>query len=366
MKIIEIINIFETIAPLSYQEHYDNCGLQLGDSNCEVSGILITLDVTEDIVNEAIANNCNLIISHHPVIFGALKKLRGSNYVERIVLQAIKNDIALYAAHTNFDNAFAGVNRKICDTIGLQNCKILSPQKNQLRKLVTFVPKNHIEKVRTAIFEAGAGCIGNYNSVSYNIDGTGTFRGNESSTPFVGKKGELHFENEIRFETIFPSHFQSQVIDSLLHAHPYEEVAYDIYPLENANNQVGAGMIGEFENEMNEKDFLKLLSNQFKTKVIRHTAFLNRPIKIVAVCGGSGHFLLKNAIAAKADVFVSAEFGYHTFFDAENQILITDIGHYESEQFTKNIFYEMLTQKFPTFAIHISEINTNPINYFVE
>jgi dinuclear metal center YbgI/SA1388 family protein len=360
----DVVHYLETIAPADLQESYDNAGLIVGNESTEVKGILVCLDSTEAILDEAIKRNCNLIIAHHPIVFSGLKKLNGKNYVERVVIKAIQNNVAIYATHTNLDNVQIGVNKKICERLGLKNSKILSPKKNILRKLVTFCPTEQIEKIRTALFEAGAGHIGNYDECSYNIEGYGTFRGNEETKPFVGEKGRQHRENETRVESIFPAHLQSQIVAGLLKTHPYEEVAYDIYSLENSHQQIGAGMIGELENEMDEKSFLKHVKTNMKTDCIRHTALLNKKVKRVAVCGGAGSFLLNDAIRSKAEVFITGDFKYHQFFDADNQIIIADIGHYESEQFTKELFSDLLVQKFSTFAVHLSETVTNPIIYF--
>jgi dinuclear metal center YbgI/SA1388 family protein len=363
LKIKDIIAPIEQMAPPSYQESYDNAGLIVGEYNSEVKGVLICLDVIESVIDEAIEKGANLIIAHHPIVFKGLKRFNGSNYVEKTVIKAIQNNIAIYAAHTNIDSVQGGVSDRICDLIGVKKKKILSPVSDDLKKLVTFVPESHAEKVREAIFQAGAGCIGNYDSCSYNTRGEGTFRGGKDSTPFVGEKGQVHYEQEVRIETIFPKHIKGKVIGALLSAHPYEEVAYDIYALENQNPQVGLGMIGELDEAENSLEFLKRLKKIFKTGCIRYTDITKKEIKRVAVCGGSGSFLLRNAIGAKADVFVTGDFKYHEFFDAEGKIIIADIGHFESEQFTRDIFYEIVTKKFPNFAVHISEINSNPINY---
>ena len=363
-KIKNITTFFEDLAPLKLQESYDNAGLIVGDSNIEVNSVLVTLDVTEEVVEEAIKLNAQLIVSHHPIVFSGLKKITGKNYVEKILLKAIKNDIAIYAAHTNLDSITGGVNGKICEKLGLENCKILQPVSGQLKKLVTFIPVEHTDKIREEIFAAGAGHIGNYDSCSFNLEGEGTFRGGEDTNPYVGKKGKINSEKEIRFETIFPAYLQGKIIGALLNAHPYEEVAYDIYPLDNKFDKVGMGMLGILPDEKSESDFLIQLKKTFKTGIIKHTALLNKNVKKVAVCGGSGSFLLNQAIAAGADFFVTGDFKYHQFFDAENKIVIADIGHFESEQFTKELFYELLTKNFPKFAVHLSEVNTNPVFYF--
>jgi dinuclear metal center YbgI/SA1388 family protein len=364
LKIKEIIHFFETIAPPSLQESYDNAGLLVGDSEAEVTSALVTIDVTEEVVDEAIEKNAGIIIAHHPIVFSGLKKLTGKNYVERTVLKAIKNDIAIYAAHTNLDAVSDGVNAKICEKLDLKNCLILQPVSGKLKKLVTFIPFDSVENVRTAVFDAGAGHIGNYDSCGYNLEGTGSFRPGENTNPYVGEKGQVHYEKEIRFETVFPGWLQSKVVKALIEAHPYEEVAYDIYPLENVFEKAGMGMIGELEESLPESVFLSLLKKTFSTGCIKHTALKGRNVSKVAVCGGAGSFLLNHAIAANADIFVTGDFKYHQFFDAENKIVIADIGHYESEQFTKELFYELLTKKFPKFAVRFSEVNTNPVFYF--
>jgi dinuclear metal center protein, YbgI/SA1388 family len=365
MQIKQITQYIESIAPLAFQESYDNAGLVIGNPEDEVSGALISLDITEEVLDEAIRKNLNLVICHHPIIFSGIKKLNGKNYIERCVAKALKNDIAIYAAHTNLDSVFGGVNSKISEKLGLTNCRILDPMPNFLKKLVTFVPVADAEKVRIAICEAGAGHIGNYDSCSYNVTGQGTFRGNDQTNPYVGEKNQLHTEEEIRIETIFPKHIQGKVVQALLEAHPYEEVAYDIYPLDNDFAKAGIGMIGDLAEPMGETEFLNKLKETFRCSVVKHTVLLGKPIKTVAVCGGAGSSFLNKAIAQKADIFVSGDFKYHQFFDAERKIVIADIGHYESEQFTKEVFYELLTKKFPKFAVHLSATNTNPVSYFI-
>lgn len=363
MQISTITSYLESIAPLSYQENYDNSGLLTGSLDQDVNQVLICLDCTEEIVDEAIQKKCNLIISHHPIIFSGLKKLNGKNYIERTIIKAIKNDIAIYAFHTNLDNVRNGVNSKICQKLGLINTKVLAPKAGLLKKLITFCPTEYADKVRNALFEVGAGHIGNYDCCSYNTDGTGTFKGLENSNPFVGEQNKLHREPEVKIETIFSSHIQKSIIKALLDSHPYEEVAYDIIQLDNNHSKVGAGMIGELQNHVDETTFLKIIKEKLNAQCIRYTKLLNNEVKKVAVCGGAGSFLLSEAIAQKADMFVSADFKYHQFFDANNRIVIADIGHFESEQYTKDLILELIKEKFPNFAVHLSEINTNPINY---
>lgn len=363
MKLREITNYLESFAPLAYQESYDNSGLICGHHDMEITGAVICLDSTEAVIEEAIANKCNLVIAHHPIVFSGIKKFNGKNYVERVIIKAIQNNIAIYAAHTNLDNVAKGVNSKIAEKIGLTNCKILAPMYNTLKKLTTFCPDDQAAALRAALFAAGGGAIGNYNECSFNTSGLGTFKAGENTNPFVGEKGKQHEEKETKIELIYPGYLESRLLKALFTAHPYEEVAYDIIALDNANNSIGAGMVGELAEEIEETIFLKHLKQTMKTDMVRYTALKGKKIKTVAVCGGSGSFLLKNAIAAGADVFVTGDFKYHQFFDAENQIVIADIGHYETEQFTMELFYDILSEKFSTFAIHLSKINTNPINY---
>ena len=364
MTIEKIISELEKFAPISYQEDYDNCGLITGNKFWEATAALLTLDCTEEVVDEALQKKCNLIVAHHPILFSGLRKITGASYIERTIIKAIKNDIAIYACHTNLDNVKLGVNKKIAEKLGLVDLEILLPKKNILKKLVTFVPPSHHQEVLTALFEAGAGNIGNYESCSFNSEGTGTFKGNSLSKPFLGKPHELSQEKEIRLETIFESINEKTLIRTLLKVHPYEEVAYDIYSLETDHMQVGSGMVGILTSEMDELSFLNHVKSTFKVPFIKHTQKTGKNIKKVAICGGSGQFLLKHALKTGANAFITSDFKYHQFFDVENGLLLIDTGHFESEQFTPEIFYEINQKKFSTFAIHLSKINTNPVNYF--
>lgn len=358
----DIIKEIEKFAPPVYQENYDNSGLLVGNPSDRCTGVLCTLDVTEEVIDECIENTCNLIVAHHPVIFTPIKRLTGKSYVERCIIKAIKNNINIYAAHTNVDNVRMGVNHEIGIRLRLTNLKILQPKNKLLKKIVTFVPASHLQQVQNALFNAGCGHIGNYDSCSFFAEGKGTFRGNEHTQPFVGEKQKLSVEPEIRVETIFEAHQEPLVIEALLDAHPYEEVAYDIYLLENYHPNVGSGMIGELDQELSVKSFLELVKTTFNQPMIRYTTY-DKSIKKVAFCGGSGSFLLHAAIQQNADVFISSDFKYHQFFDAETKIMIVDIGHYEAEQFTPKIFHRIIKNKFPNFAALLSKINTNPIKY---
>lgn len=361
----DIINVLSRLAPTAWQESYDNAGLITGNEKQPVQGILICLDATEQVVEEALYHGCNLIVAHHPIVFAGLKKLNGRNYVERTVIKAVKNDIALYAVHTNLDNVLQGVNRKIADKIGLVNQKILAPKRDTLQKLAVFVPVSHTDAVREAISEAGAGQIGNYSHCTFTLRGQGTFKPNEQANPFIGQANQLERVEEDRLEAIFPAYLQSKIIAAMRAAHPYEEVAFDIYPLDNENPEVGAGMTGELPQPMEPVQFLQLLKDRFRTPCIRHTQLLEKPVRRVAVCGGAGIFLLPHAIAAGADFFVTADCKYHQFFDADGKIVIADIGHYESEISTTELLHDYLRAHVPAeIPLQITNINTNPIFYF--
>jgi dinuclear metal center YbgI/SA1388 family protein len=364
MQIAEIIHFLETIAPPSLQESYDNAGLLTGSAGWECTGMIVSLDATEEVILEAKAKGANLIVAHHPIVFSGLKKITGKTYVERAVISSIKNDIAIYAIHTNLDNMLEGVNGKMAEQLGLINCKILKTKNSALKKLHTFVPVAEAEAVRSAIFEAGGGNIGNYSECSFNGAGTGTFKAAEGTNPFAGEIGKRHEEPELKIEVIFPAWLEGLVISSLLKAHPYEEVAYDIISLDNQFQSVGSGIIGELPDPVSETDFLQLLQNQFELAVIRHTPFLQKTVKKIAICGGAGSFLTKTAIASGADAFVTGDVKYHEFFDADGRLLLADIGHWESEQFTIDLLADQLSRKFPTFAVLKTGVKTNPVEYF--
>lgn len=363
MQIKEVIKHLDKLAPLSYAEDFDNTGLLVGDSKTVVKGILVTLDTLEITIDEAIEKNCNLIISFHPIVFKGLKKFNGSNYVQRVVMKAIKNDIAIFAIHTALDNSLQGVNDMICEQLGLQNRKILIPKIGTIKKLVTYAPLSESQSLMNKLFEAGAGHIGNYDQCSFATEGVGTFRPLEESNPSLGKKGEKHSEKETKIEVVFPKHCESKIIAALFNNHSYEEVSYEVTTLENTNTSIGMGMIGELSKPVEEVAFLKSLKKIFKTGCVKHSALLNKPIQKIAVLGGSGSFAISNAQRAGADVFITADLKYHQFYEAEGKIVLADIGHYESEQYTKNLIVSYLQKKISNFAIVLSDKNTNPIQY---
>ena len=363
MKVKDVTRLIEELAPLKFQESFDNSGLCVGNPESVVTGALICMDVTEEIVLEAVELKVNLIISHHPVIFSGLKSITGKSAVERIVLKCIKNDIALYSAHTNLDSVLGGVNDKLANVLGLVNTSILTPIKGQLVKVATFVPNNYADKVRNALFDGGAGAIGNYSCCSFNVSGEGTFRATSKANPFVGKVGELHIESEVRIETICSRIDLSKVIQNLIAAHPYEEPAYDIIPLDNELKSVGLGIIGELENPMDTSDFLRMVKSRLGCDVLRYSKPLAKPIRRVAVLGGSGASFISHAIAQNADAFVTADIKYHNFIDAEDRILLLDAGHFETERFTVDIFYDFITKKMVNFAVYKTKHISNPVNY---
>lgn len=363
MKIKEIITVLEEMAPLAYAEDFDNVGLLVGDQEAEATGVLVCHDALKNIIDEAISKKCNLVVCFHPILFSGLKKITGKNYVERAIIKAIKNDIAIYAVHTALDNHQEGVNKIFCDALGLINTKILIPKQNFIRKLVTYTIPENAEEVRNAMFDAGAGTIGNYENCSFNSKGIGTYMGNERSNPQVGERFEFVQGDEIKIEVTFEKHLENKILKALFKSHAYEEIAYEIYDLQNKHQNIGLGMIGELKNPMKEKEFLLFTKEKMQADGIRHSNFIGKEVKKIAVLGGAGSFAIKNAIQAGADVFLTADLKYHQFYEAENQLLLADIGHFESERYTKNYIVEYLRKKILNFAVILSEENSNPVKY---
>lgn len=364
MVVQDVINHLHNLAPLAYAEDFDNVGLLVGNKNQPVTGVLVTLDTIEAVVDEAVENNCNLIVSFHPIIFKGLKKITGNTYVERVVIKAIQHNIAIFAIHTALDNAFQGVNAIICDRLGLKNKQVLMPQKGTIKKLTTYVPKVNADTLKQSLFNIGAGNIGNYDNCSFSSEGIGTFKGNANSNPVIGEIGKLQQEDETQINITFHKHLESLVLKTLFETHPYEEVAYEITTLNNTNQHIGMGMIADLEPSQPEEDFLNFVKNKMKASLIRHSKLLNKPIQKVSVLGGSGAFAIGAAKAAGADIFITADLKYHDFYSAENDIVVADIGHYESEQFTKTFLVDYLSKKITNFAIILSKTNTNPVKYF--
>ncbi|MBU2947230.1 Nif3-like dinuclear metal center hexameric protein [Zobellia uliginosa] len=363
MTVKEVTDILEDLAPLSYAESFDNVGLLVGNPSTKVTGILVTLDTLENVVDEAIENKCNLIVSFHPIIFGGLKKLTGKSYVERVVIKAIKNDIAIYSMHTALDNVTQGVNGKICDVLGIKNPQILIPQKESIKKLTTYVPIKDADALRDALFDAGAGNIGNYSNCSFNTNGKGSYKAGENANPTMGEIGKTHYEEETQLSVTFSKAYQAKIMKVLFSSHPYEEVAYEVITLENTDQNIGMGMVGRLQNPIDEINFLNEVKKKMGSEGIRHSKLLGKKIMKVAVLGGSGAFAIEAAMASGADVLITSDIKYHEFYKAEGKMIIADIGHYESEQFTKNLLVDYLTKKIPNFAIRLSESKTNPIKY---
>ena len=363
MLLKEIIAAFEEWAPPALQESYDNSGLLVGNPGQTITGVLFCLDSTEEVIDEAIAKGCNLVVAHHPIVFSGLKRITGRNYIERTVIKAVRNDVAIYAIHTNLDNVKHGVNRKIAEKLGLSKLRILAPRREELLKLEVFVPVEHTEAIRQAVFQSGGGHIGNYDECSFALTGEGTFRPQDGANPTLGEKGTRHVEAENSLSFLVPRWLKQQVHEAMIQNHPYEEVAHQWIMLGNVLQDVGSGMVGELEEEVDLESFFRLLKTSMNASLIRHTRPLKKSVKRVAVCGGSGSFLLADAIAAGADVFVTSDFKYHQFFDADGKIVVADIGHFESEQFTIELLGDWFRQKFPTFASHLTAIDTNPVFY---
>jgi dinuclear metal center YbgI/SA1388 family protein len=365
MRIQEFIDVLEAYAPVAYQEEFDNAGLLVGDATRACTGVLVTHDATEAVIDEAAATGCNLVVAYHPILFKGLRRITGRTYVEKVVVRAIKNDIAIYAIHTNLDNVRDGMNSRIAAALGLEGLAPLEPKKGQLKKLYVFVPLTHADAVRQAIFDAGGGHIGRYDACSFNTEGTGTYRAGEGAAPFIGQIGEFHKEPEIRIEVVFAAPVERRLLDAMVRAHPYEEVAYDVVALDNAHPGLGSGWIGTLPQPVEEDTFLRLLRDAFHLSVVRHSPLRGKPVHRVAVCGGAGSFLTAGAIGAGADWLVTADLKYHDFFAAEDRIVLADIGHFESEQFTPGLLYDILQEKFRNFAIFISKVRTNPVRYFL-
>ena len=364
MKIKDIASALDQWAPRSLQEDYDNCGLQVGDPESEVTSALVCLDCTEAVVEEAVKHGCGLIISHHPVIFKGFKSLTGRGYVERTILAAIRHGVAIFSIHTNLDNVLDGVNGEIAARLGLKPLQVLDPKPGQLRKLAVFVPVAHAETLRNALFAAGAGHVGAYDECSFNMEGTGTFRGGEGTNPFVGQRGQRHQEGEMRVEMVYRVQKERAVLDAMRAAHPYEEVAFDLLPLANSDMGTGSGLLGVWDVALPEEEFLSNLRSVFGLRSVRHTRLLGKPLQRVALCGGSGAFLLGRAKALGADAFITGDLKYHQYFDADGDLLMADIGHYGSEQFTMRLIQRRLGEVFPTFAVRLTEIVTDPIYHY--
>lgn len=344
-------------------EDFDNVGLLCGNPEREVSRVLVCHDALEEVIEEAIEKNCQLVVCFHPIIFKGLKKITGKNYVEKAILKAIENKIAIYAIHTALDNDFWGVNEMICQKLGITQSHILMPKPSSLMQLTFYVPTSHAEVVKQALFHTGAGHIGNYDQCSFSTKGIGSFRPLLNANPFLGQHHIQEHTEEEMVSLVFNSHQKSSVISALKRAHPYEEVAFHIVALENANPYIGLGKYGNLPEEMTIEDFLSQVKEKFSLSVIKHSHHHGK-IRKVAVLGGSGAEGIEAAILQKCDAYLTADLKYHDYFRAEKKLLLCDIGHFESERFVVSQIITRLSENFSTFAFLKSEVNTNPVNYF--
>ena len=362
MKVKEITNAIEAVAPLYLQESWDNSGMQVGNPDSEVTGVLLCTDVREEILDEAIKRGSNLIISHHPLLFRGLKKIVGRTYQERIVALAIKHDITIYCAHTNMDCAVGGVNFKMAEKLGMKNVCVLDPQQGTQRKIVVFVPTEAVAEVEKAMCDAGAGRLGNYDNCSYSMSGEGHYRALDGAEPWAGKVGERHSEPEVRLEMLVHNALCGRVVAAMIKAHPYEEPAFDIIAIENGDKYAGLGVIGDVEPQ-DARAFLEKVKNAFEVETLRYSGILDRNVRRIAMCGGAGAEFAGLAMSKGADVYITGDMKYHEFQGNEERIILVDIGHYESEHFTKEIFYDIISKKNPNFAVDFADTEKNQVNY---
>jgi dinuclear metal center YbgI/SA1388 family protein len=365
MQVSELVRHIEQLAPPSLQEAYDNAGLIYGNPEMELTGVLIALDATEAVIEEAIRKNCNLVLSHHPIVFSGLKRINEKHYVDRALVKAIRHQIALYACHTNLDNTIHGVNGAIAAAFDLQQVSILAPKSGQFIQLSVYVPNTHLDQVKSALFEAGAGKLGNYAACSFSSTGLGSFTPIEGAQPHIGSLGIHTTVEETKLELIFPVWAQSKVVQALHQAHPYETPAYNLFTINNVNPEIGSGVMGYLPKAISELDWLAQVAKTCQVPVVRHSPLLGKQIEKIAICGGAGSFLIKQAQSLGADALLTADLKYHEFFEANNQILLTDPGHFESEHFTIDLLYKIIQEKFPTFAVLKSSIRTNPVHYYL-
>ena len=363
MIVKDVIDFLNYYAPLDYAEDFDNAGLLVGDEKNKVSGILICHDSITEVIDEAINLGYNLVVSFHPILFKGITKLTPNNYVNKSIIKAVKNNISIFSTHTALDNSKFGVNMQLCKELGVSNPRILHPKNGTIKKLTTYIPKENAEKLKKELFKSGAGSIGKYEHCSFSFEGHGTFKGNQESNPSIGKKLEDTDQKEICINITYLKHLEKKVLNSLKEYHPYEEIAYEINTLENTNKNIGLGMYGDIQNKMDEKEFLSYLKKKLKVKFLKHSKLLQKKVKRIALLGGSGSFGIEKAISVGADVYITSDLKYHDYFRAEKSILLVDVGHYESEQYTNKLMYKILTKKFPNFAIALTKINTNPVNY---
>ena len=365
MTISEFIRQLSTKIRFSYAEDFDNVGLLCGRPEQELRGVLVCHDALESVVQEAIEKGCNCIVAFHPIIFSGLKSITGKSYVERAVMLALENKIAIIAVHTAWDNDFYGVNHGIAKALGLRHLQVLIPKKDALSQLRFFVPVEAAEQVRSAIFATGAGTIGQYADCSFNIHGTGTFLPLEKASPAYGEVGTWEQVSEMEVQILVENWQLPAAIQAMKDAHPYEEVAYYVTSLRNENHHAGLGQFGLLDEEMSAQEFLSECRAVFDVPVIRTSSHFTGRIRKVAVLGGSGASGISAAKKLGCDAYVSSDFKYHDFFQGDENFLLADVGHFESERFVSQQLADVISNILPTFAVLKSETKTNPVNYFL-
>ena len=364
MKIKEVIQFLEQKFPLHWQEDFDNCGVQCGDKERELTGIVVCFDMSEAVIDEALAQGSNMVISHHPIIYKhGLKKIEPTNRVGKIIYKALENKILLYSMHTNIDSGKAGGNVLFAKKLELQNLSVLVPKENQFCKLVVFVPAENSALLKEAMFKIGCGNIGNYSHCSYSCEGIGSFKPLTGVNPHIGKHNRLERVDEERIEMIFPKNIKRQVIETLYGHHPYEEPAFDIITLENQNREVGLGRIGLLPTSMLAKDFILYIKEKLNLDFVKFSGNRDAEIKKVAVCGGGGASFISEALTAGVNAYITGDLKYHDFFIPENKMLLIDIGHFEGEHFIREIITSLLQENFNTFATHFTEVEIPVIHH---
>ena len=365
MTIKDVTTFLEQKFPLYLQEDFDNCGVQCGDVRQEISGAMVCFEMSEQVIDEAIDKGCNLVISHHPLMLKrGICKIVPTDRVGAMICKALAHNMVLYSMHTNIDSGEGGGNDAFAEKLRLRNVKVLEPHKGMYRKLVVFVPKENAETLKSALFAVGCGVQGNYDSCGYTLHGQGQFRPLEGANPHIGEENHLEHVDEERVEMIYPTGLQRAVVQAIYDNHPYEEPAFDLLPLENESRTIGLGRIGELPKELPVSDFLGYLKDNLGFIHCRYCGDETKMIRKVAVCGGGGSSFIDLAIASGADAYVSGDFKYHDFFKSYQKTLLVDIGHYEGEFFIKNIIFNLLNEKFSTFATLISKMESLEVKFF--
>ena len=365
MTVGDLCGWLEQRAPLRFQEDYDNSGLLVGQRSWTVTGVLCCLDADEAVVHEAVARGCNVVLSHHPIVFKGLKRLTGATAVERTVALALKHNVALYAGHTNWDSIQGGVSFSLAQRLGLVAPRIMMPRGGELLNLVVYVPAEHASPVAEAAFGAGAGRIGAYDECHFSGSGTGTFRPLDGAQPFVGQIGVREVADEHRLEFVLPKHRKSAVQQAVWAAHPYEEVAHSWISLDNSWSEVGYGAVGNLPEPIRLGDFLAVCAAQLGAESVRYsTSSLDRIVQRIAVCGGSGAEFAGAAAAAGADAYVTGDLKYHGFQDPPGGLVLVDVGHGESERPFIDDWAELIRSEFVTFAVLISETDNRPVRTY--